>query len=138
MGTMEPNIEVWDVDVVDSIEPAYVLKGTEVKVGKKKKKKTSDTGHSDAVLDLSWNKNQRKVLASASADFTVGIWDLDQGVMATTLTHHTEKVQSVEWHPVEAQTLVSGQYQSLFSLMKKPFGTTDNFKFDRLTGCKVM
>ena len=28
MGTMQPDIEIWDVDVIDSIEPAYVLQGT--------------------------------------------------------------------------------------------------------------
>jgi len=113
MGTMEPDIEIWDMDVMDTMEPAFILAGQKKK--KKKKKKTGSVdggGHSDAVLDLSWNSMQPKVLASASADFTVGIWDLSQGVMVSSIKHHTEKVQCVEWHPYEAQSLLSGSYDN--------------------------
>ena len=35
LGTMEPEIQIWDLDVVNTIEPAYVLAGQK----KKKKKK---------------------------------------------------------------------------------------------------
>ena len=111
MGTMEPDIEVWDLDVIDTVEPAFVLAGaSKKKKGSKKKKKTSSSGHSDAVLDLSWNMLQPKVLGSASADFTVGIWDLTNGTMVTSINHHEEKVQSLAWHPFEAQSLLSGSF----------------------------
>lgn len=88
MGTMEPDIEIWDLDVVDSLEPAYVLQGV-----RKKKKKVTMLGHSDAVLDLSWNHHQRHVLASGSADFTIGLWNLEEGSMVTRIDKHEEKVQ---------------------------------------------
>ena len=54
VGSMSPIIDVWDVDVIDSVEPAFSLgqKGS-------KKRKTKRIGHKDAVLALSWNQNVR-------------------------------------------------------------------------------
>jgi len=51
---MSSIIDVWDVDVVGSLEPDFQL-GRK----KSKKKKTPGVGHSDAVLSLSWNKRVR-------------------------------------------------------------------------------
>uniref|UniRef100_A0A7N9B1I5 PWP1 homolog, endonuclein n=1 Tax=Mastacembelus armatus TaxID=205130 RepID=A0A7N9B1I5_9TELE len=84
VGNMTPQIDVWDLDVVDCLEPAFSL-------GSKK----------SGV----WN-----VLASGSADDTVILWDLSQGKPATTLHRHTDKVQTLSFHPFEAQTLISGSY----------------------------
>ena len=47
MGNMTPIIDVWDLDLVDCLEPAF-------KLGNKKSKKQ---GHRDAVLDIAWNQN---------------------------------------------------------------------------------
>ncbi|KAL4708859.1 hypothetical protein ACJJTC_018305 [Scirpophaga incertulas] len=103
LGGMDPVIQVWDLDIENCLEPAF-------KLGKKpnKKKKTKRVGHKDAVLDLSWNKNFTHVLASGSADKTVLLWDLDQGAPHTKLNYFQDKVQSVAFHPLEAQTLLSG------------------------------
>ena len=103
IGNMSPVIDVWDLDLVDSLEPDFQL-------GKKakKKKKIKGYGHKDAVLSLAWNSNAEHVLASGSVDQTVLLWDLNEAKIASTLTAHKEKVQTLAWHPFEAQNLLTG------------------------------
>jgi len=103
VGTMQPTIDVWDLDLVDCLEPAF-------KLGKKGKKKKGipGVGHKDAVLALSWNTNCDHVLASGSVDQTVLLWDLTNQSVANKITSHNEKVQTIAFHPLEAHTLLTG------------------------------
>lgn len=131
IGTFKPDIEIWNLDVMDPLEPALVLKGSSSKgkgggagAGGKKAGKASSSssssnsstdsaGHSDAVMSLAWNRTHRHMLASSSADHTVKLWDMDGssgGKVLQTYKHHLGKVQSVAWNPVEATILASASF----------------------------
>jgi periodic tryptophan protein 1 len=109
VGSMEPAIEIWDLDILDEVQPSIVLGGVCERRRRKKPKYKKD-GHTDAVLGLSWNKEYRNILASASADKLVKIWDVATGECNITMDHHTDKVQSVAWNQFEPQVLLSGSF----------------------------
>ena len=121
VGTMDPDIEVWDLDTVDCMYPNAILgqgsdegKGEPGQQKKKKKrkksKKANDDYHVDAVLSLAANRHHRNLLASASADKTVKLWDLNVTKCAKSYSHHTDKVCSIAWHPSDTTVLLSGSY----------------------------
>ena len=116
VGTMESDIEIWDLDVVDCMYPNAILgqggheEDGEKSKKKKKKTKANDEYHVDSILALAANRQHRNLLASASADRTVKLWDLNTSKCAKSYTHHTDKVCSLDWHPTESTVLLSGSY----------------------------
>ncbi|GAB1523044.1 rRNA-processing protein [Rhizoctonia solani] len=132
VGTFEPEIEIWSLDVTEAIYPSLILgrpdkSAAHVPVplgtGKKKRKQTKARDptpeyHVDAVLGLAWNRAHRNILASASADATVKIWDLSSGAGSTggagsavrSFGVHRDKVQSVQWNTVQPEVLLTGSY----------------------------
>jgi periodic tryptophan protein 1 len=131
VGTFDPDIEIWDLDLLESMYPDAILgagadKGKEVttpsKKGKKKKKKrgkgVNDKFHVDAVMCLSANRLQRNLLLSGSADSTVKLWDLTSGSSSSCVksySFHTDKISAVHWHPTEAFYALSGSYDRIVS-----------------------
>lgn len=120
VGTMDPDIEIWDLDIVDSMYPDLILGAggnpSEEKPPRKKKKKSSKpvkSHHTAAVLALAANPNHTNLLASASADTSIKLWDLSSetpSVAAATFDYHSDKVCSLDWHPTQPTILLSGSY----------------------------
>lgn len=48
------------------------------------------------------------MLASASADMSVILWDMANTQGVTRIESFEEKVQSLKWHPFEVQSLLTG------------------------------
>ncbi|KAM0754017.1 WD40 repeat-like protein [Meredithblackwellia eburnea MCA 4105] len=107
VGTLDPEIEIWSLDVVDGLYPDAILgpapadklapapapssitdatpassEGSSKKKKKKKPKKPKVVAnaeyHVDSILSLSWNRSHRNLLASSSADKTIKLWDLSR------------------------------------------------------------
>ena len=82
-------------------------------------------GHSGAVLDLDFAPLHDAVVASASEDTTVRVWNF-QGklsptaplasdipdTVATSLTGHGKKATLVRWHPVASHILLSASFDN--------------------------
>lgn len=122
VGTMDPDIELWDLDVVDGMYPTAVLGQSSQtaaetpsdlinkKKKRKKSKKANSAYHVDSILSLAANRQHSNLLASASADKTVKLWDLNTCTAAQSYSHHTDKVCALSWHPSQAAVLLSGSY----------------------------
>ena len=68
-------------------------------------------GHSDAINALAFNAASEFVLATASADKTIGVWDLrNLKNKLHSLEGHGDAVTSIAWHPYEEAILGSGSY----------------------------
>lgn len=140
VGTFSPGIEIWNLDVLNALEPSCVLGGedtsgademmkSEVLGGKMPSRRGKDSvslrpgSHTDAVMSLSWNPIHQQVIASGSADKTVKLWDVTKADSETdkcnagTFTHHRDKVQAVEWHPKESTLLATGSFDRTIALL---------------------
>ncbi|KAI1298413.1 Periodic tryptophan protein 1 -like protein [Halotydeus destructor] len=98
-GDMTSEILLWDLDIVNQLEPQAKL-----------------VGHEDAVLCLSWNRLSRKVLASGSVDGSANLWDLNEMKSAHKSNHFGEKVQALQFHPVDVEKLLIGDCKGNLTL----------------------
>ncbi|KAG9509377.1 KICSTOR complex protein ITFG2 [Fragariocoptes setiger] len=60
VGNMSSDIEIWNLDVVDILEPLAQLKG-----------------HKGAVIDICCNNKAKHLVASGGADLTIRVWNVD-------------------------------------------------------------
>ena len=89
-GYMNPDILLWDLDVVDVLEPMETL-----------------TGHTDAVIDICWNNQVKNIIASGSADRHVRLWNLDECKSVSNIKM-TGKVSALEFGIYEQFLLLAG------------------------------
>mmetsp|Transcript_2666 Transcript_2666/g.7334 ORF Transcript_2666/g.7334 Transcript_2666/m.7334 type:complete len:553 (+) Transcript_2666:142-1800(+) len=149
VGTFNPGIEVWNLDVLNALEPSCVLGGEDTTMaddlmrynmmnGPQKgmqhdyssshgKNGLKPGSHVDAIMALSWNTVHRQVIASGSADCTVKLWDITKESNAGTFHHHKDKVQAVAWHPQEGTLLATGSYDRTVALLDAR-GSADSIK----------
>lgn len=68
-------------------------------------------GHADAINALSFNPASEYVLATGSADKSIGLWDLrNLKSKLHALVGHADSVTSLAWHPFEESILGSSSY----------------------------
>ncbi|XP_065202677.1 periodic tryptophan protein 1 homolog [Planococcus citri] len=102
IGSMKPIVEIWDLDIINSVAPVFRL-------GRRKKKNPEKNyGHTDAVLSLAWNTELTHILCSGGVDNRVLMWDLDDGKVATEINSFSDKVQNLAWNPHNANFLLTG------------------------------
>ena len=103
VGTFKPEIEIWDLDIVNTLEPKSIL-GNPAPISKKKKKSSgskAQISHSDAVVSLDINKKRPNLLVSGSADKSIILWDLSESKGCHQYKFMGERINSLEWHPNE-------------------------------------
>ncbi|KAG0418561.1 hypothetical protein HPB47_004750 [Ixodes persulcatus] len=66
------------------------------------------SGHSAKVVCLAWSPFRDGMLASASYDETVQVWDVGQGKPVANYRGHSGRVFSVCWSPLDPDVLFSG------------------------------
>lgn len=86
--------------------------------------------HSKEIYTIKWsptgpgtqNPNMNLILASASFDSTVRLWDVEKGVCIHTLTKHTEPVYSVAFSP-DGKFLASGSFDKCVHIWSTQTGS---------------
>ncbi|XP_067687818.1 coronin-1C-like isoform X3 [Haliotis asinina] len=115
----------WDSRYCD-VNPKYVAVITEAagggsflvlplsKVGRVERDCPLVAGHKAAVLDIAWCPHNDDVIASASEDCTIKIWQIPEGGLTKPLTEpvvdlvaHQRRVSCVKWHPTAHNVLLS-------------------------------
>lgn len=97
MGTVSDDLTLQILDIRDSETSRAAIAAMD--------------GHQDAINSLSFNPASEFVLATGSADKTIGIWDLrNLKIKLHSLIGHQDSVTSLDWHPQEESILGSASY----------------------------
>uniref|UniRef100_A0A8C6ZQD9 Coronin n=1 Tax=Nothoprocta perdicaria TaxID=30464 RepID=A0A8C6ZQD9_NOTPE len=93
------------------------------KTGRVDKNHPLVTGHTAPVLDIDWCPHNDNVIASASEDTTVMVWQIPDYVPVRNLTEpvvtlegHSKRVGIIAWHPTARNVLLSAGSDNLVIL----------------------
>ena len=108
VGSFTPRIEIWNLDIMDAIEPEIILGLNTESKNKSKITVSEDLYHTDAVMSLCLNTANTNYVASAGDDKKVLIWDLNSSPSsaASSFKEHIDKVQSVKWNKIEENLFI--------------------------------
>lgn len=112
VGSFTPGIEIWNLDIMDAIEPEIILGLNTESKNKSQINVSEELYHTDAVMSICLNSANTNYVASSGADKKVLLWDLNASpnCAATCYKEHTGKVQSVKWNKIEENLLVTGSF----------------------------
>ncbi|KAM7088358.1 coronin-6 isoform X2 [Ciconia boyciana] len=89
------------------------------------------TGHTAPVLDIDWCPHNDNVIASASEDTTVMVWQVPDYVPVRNITEpvvtlegHSKRVGIISWHPTARNVLLSAGCDNLVILWNVGTGET--------------
>ena len=118
VGSFTPRIEIWNLDIMDAIEPEIILGLNTESKNKSKITVSEDLYHTDAVMSLCLNTANTNYVASAGADKKVLIWDLNSSPSsaASSFKEHNDKVKSVKRNKIEENLLVTGAYDKTIKI----------------------
>lgn len=122
VGSIDHSIHIWNLDLLDPLEPSQTLgapsrKEKRVKGKRRKPPARGPTAHDGPVLCLHGSMFNRSVLASGSGDHTLKVWDVSGNTCVHTYSHHTDKVQCVKWHPSEQAVMLSAAFDRHLALL---------------------
>ncbi|NXG82935.1 CORO6 protein, partial [Stercorarius parasiticus] len=93
------------------------------KTGRVDKNHPLVTGHTAPVLDIDWCPHNDNVIASASEDTTVMVWQIPDYVPVRNITEpvvtlegHSKRVGIISWHPTARNVLLSAGCDNLVIL----------------------
>eukprot|EP00771_Trimastix_marina_P000253 gnl/Trimastix_PCT/1263.p1 GENE.gnl/Trimastix_PCT/1263~~gnl/Trimastix_PCT/1263.p1 ORF type:complete len:467 (-),score=156.83 gnl/Trimastix_PCT/1263:52-1452(-) len=120
VGTFSPDITIWDMDLLDAVEPVAALTHPAARPAppplslarkrRNKKKKRAQQAAPEmptATLALSWNTHMPQLLASGSSDHAVRVWDVNRMTCLDTALVESE-VNALQWHPTRPSILAAG------------------------------
>jgi histone-binding protein RBBP4 len=97
--------------LIGTVSDDLTLQILDLRVDASDRSSAEGRGHTDAINALAFNPASEFVLATASADKTIGLWDLrNLKDKLHSLDGHGDAVTSLAWHPYEEAVLGSGSY----------------------------